>query len=173
MSSYLLFFSAQNIALYHQMRLVKCFYLIFLTMSQQSLFHHVNKRQQYEIFKHSHLIAQTLFCGTNIFQNLWVTARHIWYLPLVWAYPLQWRPNGRARWRLKSPASGLLTQPLIQGADHLKHQSSPSLAFIRGIHRWPVNSPHKGPVTRKMFLFDDVIIWFIYILITRVYQYCS
>ena len=38
-----------------------------------------------------------------------------------------------------------------------KHQSSASLAFVRGIHRWPVNSPHKGPVTRKMFLFDDVI----------------
>ena len=31
------------------------------------------------------------------------------------------------------------------------------IAFVRGIHRWPVNSPHKGPVTRKMFLFDDVI----------------
>ena len=26
-----------------------------------------------------------------------------------------------------------------------------------GIHRWPVNSPHKGPVTRKMLPFDDVI----------------
>ena len=38
-----------------------------------------------------------------------------------------------------------------------KHQSSTSLAFVRGIHRWPVNSPHKGPVTRKMFPFDDVI----------------
>ena len=31
------------------------------------------------------------------------------------------------------------------------------LAFVRGIHRSPVNSPHKGPVTRKMFPFDDVI----------------
>ena len=39
-----------------------------------------------------------------------------------------------------------------------KHQSSASLAFVGGIHRWPVNSPHKGPVTRKMFPFDDVII---------------
>ena len=28
-----------------------------------------------------------------------------------------------------------------------------------GIHRWPVNSPHKWPVTRKMFPFDDVIMW--------------
>ena len=38
-----------------------------------------------------------------------------------------------------------------------KHQSSASLAFVRGIHRGPVNSPHKGPVTRKMFPFHDVI----------------
>ena len=30
-----------------------------------------------------------------------------------------------------------------------KHQSVTSLAFVWGIHRWPVNSPHKGPVTRK------------------------
>ena len=43
------------------------------------------------------------------------------------------------------------------GADQRKHQSSASLAFVRGIHRGPVNSPHKGPVTRKMFPFDDVI----------------
>ena len=39
-----------------------------------------------------------------------------------------------------------------------KHKSSASLAFVRGIHRWPVNSPHKGPLTRKKFPFDDVII---------------
>ena len=43
------------------------------------------------------------------------------------------------------------------GADQKKHQSSASLAFVWGIHRSPVNSPHKGPVTRKMLLFDDVI----------------
>ena len=43
------------------------------------------------------------------------------------------------------------------GTDQRKHQSSASLAFVRGIHRLPVNSPHKGPVTRKMFPFDDAI----------------
>ena len=43
------------------------------------------------------------------------------------------------------------------GADQNKHQSSVSLAFVWGIHRGPVNSPHKWPVTRKMFPFDDVI----------------
>ena len=41
--------------------------------------------------------------------------------------------------------------------DQRKHQSSVSLAFVRGIHRGPVNSPHKWPVTRKMSPFDDVI----------------
>ena len=46
---------------------------------------------------------------------------------------------------------------VYSGADQRKHQSSASLAFVRGIHRGPVNSPHKWPVTRKMFPFDDVI----------------
>ena len=44
------------------------------------------------------------------------------------------------------------------GTDKRKHQSSASLAFVMGIHRWPVNSPHKGPVTRKIFSFDDVFV---------------
>ena len=42
-------------------------------------------------------------------------------------------------------------------ADQRKHQSSASLAFVRRIHRGPVNSPHKWPVTRKKFPLDDVI----------------
>ena len=46
---------------------------------------------------------------------------------------------------------------VYSGADQSKHQSSASLAFAWGIHRGPVNSPQKWPVTRKMFPFDDVI----------------
>ena len=46
---------------------------------------------------------------------------------------------------------------VYSNADHRKHQSAASLAFVRGIHRGPVNSPHKWPVMRKMFPFDDVI----------------
>ena len=42
-------------------------------------------------------------------------------------------------------------------ADQRKHQSTASLAFVRRIHRGPVNSPHKWPVTQTMFPFDDVI----------------
>ena len=44
-------------------------------------------------------------------------------------------------------------------ADQRKHQSSASLAFVRGIHRGTVNSPRKWPVTWKMFPFDDVIMY--------------
>ena len=46
---------------------------------------------------------------------------------------------------------------VYSGTDQSKHQSSASLAFVWGIYRGPVNSPHKWPVTRKMFPFDNVI----------------
>ena len=46
---------------------------------------------------------------------------------------------------------------IYSSPDQRKHQSSASLVFVWGIHRWPVNSPHKWPVTWKMFPFDDVI----------------
>ena len=43
------------------------------------------------------------------------------------------------------------------GAYQRKLQSFTSLDFVTGIHRWPMNSPRQGPVTRKMFPFDDII----------------
>ena len=46
---------------------------------------------------------------------------------------------------------------VCSGADQRKHQNPASLAFLRGIHLWSVNTPHKWPVTRKMFPFDNVI----------------
>ena len=45
---------------------------------------------------------------------------------------------------------------ICSGAEQGKHQSSESLAFVRGIHR-AFPAQHKGPVTRKIFPFDDVI----------------
>ena len=62
-----------------------------------------------------------------------------------------------APWRFKSSASRLFAKPFVQ-AQMKKHTSSASLAFVRGIHRWPVDSPHKRPETRKMSPFDDVIL---------------
>ena len=46
---------------------------------------------------------------------------------------------------------------VCSGADQRKYQSSMSLAFVRGIHQSPVDSPNKGPVMCKMFPFDDII----------------
>ena len=46
---------------------------------------------------------------------------------------------------------------VYSGVDQRKHQRSASLAFVRGIHKWPMNSPHKRLVTQKMFPFGDVI----------------
>ena len=50
----------------------------------------------------------------------------------------------------------IIYSTVYPGADQRKYQSSSSLAFVRGIHRGPGNSPHKRPVTRIMFPFDDI-----------------
>ena len=69
---------------------------------------------------------------------------------------LHWRHNKRDGVSNHQPHDCLLNR-FIQGADQRKRQSSASLAFVRGIHRSPVNSPHKGPVTLEMLPLDDVI----------------
>ena len=50
----------------------------------------------------------------------------------------------------------IVCSTICSGADK-KHQSFSALAVVRKIHQWPLDSPYKGPVTRKMFSFDDVI----------------
>ena len=51
----------------------------------------------------------------------------------------------------------LVCSNVSSGADQRKYQNFASVTFVRGIHRWPLDSPHKRPVTHKMFLFDYVI----------------
>ena len=98
--------------------------------------------------KYSHIHNQTY----HIYQRQFVTwtfhQRH-------WKITLQWRHNGAMVSQITSLM--IVYSTVYSGADQRKHQSSASLAFVRGIHRRPVNSPHKEPVTRKMFPFDDVI----------------
>ena len=70
-------------------------------------------------------------------------------------FTLQWGHNGCNGISNHQPHEFYST--VYSGVDQRKHQSSASLAFVWGIHRWPVNSPHKWPVTREIFPFDDVI----------------
>ena len=62
-----------------------------------------------------------------------------------------------ARWRCKAPASRLFAQPFVQEQIKENIKAPRYWPFVRGIHRWPVNSPHKGPETRKKLPLDDVI----------------
>ena len=75
--------------------------------------------------------------------------------------PLQWRHIVTA---MASQITSLtiVYSIVYSGVDQRKHQSSASPAFVWGIHRWPVNSPHKWPVTRKIFPFDDIIMILMY-----------
>ena len=68
---------------------------------------------------------------------------------------MRWRHNGHGASQI--PSLTIVNSTVYSGADQRKLQSSASLAFVRGIHRGPLDSPHKCPVTRKMFPFDDVI----------------
>ena len=69
-------------------------------------------------------------------------------------FPLQWRHNERDG--IYNHRGSIVYSTVCSWVDQRKQRSA-SLAFVRGIHRWLVNSPHKGPVTRKMLPFDDVI----------------
>ena len=58
---------------------------------------------------------------------------------------------------IMSTSLTIVYSTVYSGADQTQRQSSASLAFVRGIHRWPMNTLHKGQVKRKKFPFDDVI----------------
>ena len=68
---------------------------------------------------------------------------------------LQWHYNGHVGVSITSLTIAYST--VYPDADQRKYESTASHAFVRGIHRWPVNSSNKWPVTRRRFPFDDVI----------------
>ena len=94
-----------------------------------------------------HLHREHIYCGYSLYLLTDCNAN----------YSLQWHHNGEMASQITS--FPIVYSTVYSGADQRKHQSSESLAFVRGIHRSPVNSPHRGPVTRKRFPFDDVIMY--------------
>ena len=72
---------------------------------------------------------------------------------------LSWHYNDVIMSTMASQITGasIVFSTVCYGSVQRKYLSFASLTFLRGIHRWPLNSTHKGPVTQKMFPFDDVI----------------
>ena len=134
---------------------------------------------QYDLFSS----LATYICYNILYTPLHVTTYSciVFYLVVIMLV-LQYEPCAQLSWydapgpaiaclchyrdvimsAMTSPINSVsIVRPIIgSGANQRKHQRSVSLAFVRGIHRWPVDSLHTGPVTRKMFLFDDVIVVF-------------
>ena len=73
----------------------------------------------------------------------------------IYASPLRWRHNGRDSVSNHQPHDCLLNRSFRRRSK--KTSKLRVTGLCAGIHRGPVNSPHKWPVTRKMFPFDDVI----------------
>ena len=101
------------------------------------------------------LCSSPFYFRTPVFQH-WAS--------LLYCYCYICGHNIALQWRIMRTMVSQITGASIacsavcSGADQRKHQNSAPLAFVRGIHRWPADSPHKGPVTRKMFPFYDVIL---------------
>ena len=68
---------------------------------------------------------------------------------------VRWRHNGRYGVSNHQPHDCLLNRLFRRRSK--KTSKLRVTGLCAGIHRGPVNSPHKWPVTRKMFPFDDVI----------------
>ena len=100
-----------------------------------------NKLAKY-IFQLQNIHSKRSVCATCLFHYIHYSDNIIATVSLITGVSIVW-------------------STVCPGAEQRKHQSSASLAFVRAIHRWPVDSPHKGPVTQKMFPFDDVIMYYV------------
>ena len=100
------------------------------------------------------------------------------YVCVCVLFSLEWRHNERDGVSNRRCLECLLKRLFRRRSK--KTSSSASLSFVRGIHWGPINSPHKGPVTRKMFPFDDVIMlalnitfdnWLTYKCVSAIWDY--
>ena len=119
-----------------------------------------------------HQLTQRLFCNPvvrccvhipsgGLVSNNWVAEPGIHYNDVIM--------NAKAS---QITSLTIVYSSVYSDADQRKHQSSASLAFISGTHRWPVNSPHKGSGTQKIFPFDDVIMTCFYVDLWKVRPAC-
>ena len=91
---------------------------------------------------------------------------HFWlFLRVTSSFPSQRESNKQSHYNdvimnvMASQITGvsMVCSTVCSAPNQRKLQRSASLAFVRRIHQWPMNSPHNGPVMLKMFPFDNVI----------------
>ena len=75
-------------------------------------------------------------------------------------YSLRWRHNESDGVSNHQPGDCFLNRLFRRRSEQTSKLRATSLC--EGIRRWPVNSPYKGSVTRKMFPFDDVIMQYVF-----------
>ena len=113
------------------------------------------------IYQNRVLLNHT-YLVTHIIQGYWFTGTGAIACPvsakgprMIWVKLMSTKPHnsGVIMSTVASQITGVsvVYSPVCSAKDQRKHQSFASLAFVMGIHRSPVNSPHKGPVTRKYF----------------------
>ena len=123
-----------------------------------TIYHEIGKRSfcRYALWKCKQVMA--FLCGSLPLENL-MNAIGSWCWPYFDVHNfIPWHCSDVILSSLASQITGvsIVYSTVCSCVDHRIRHSSASLAFMRRIHRWPVNCPHKGPVTRKMFPFDDV-----------------
>ena len=91
-----------------------------------------------------------LYCKAN---RSWAKENTIQQIKTFTADILFWHRRDIIMSTVASQITGvsIVCLTACSGAEQRKYQSSAWLAFVRGIHRWPVDSPHKGPVTQKNY----------------------
>ena len=108
-------------------------------------------------------VSFTLWGGSNglhIFEIKALTCFYEGHLSLVnvSVFSLQWRHNDQNSVSNHQRLHCLLNRFFGHRSKKTSKLRVTGLC-VRGIHRWPVNSPHKRPVTRKMLPFEDVIMF--------------
>ena len=88
----------------------------------------------------------------------------LWLCSFAWL--LTWRHNGHDGVSNHQPHDCLLNS--FSGADQRKHQSSPSVAFVRGIHRGPANS-----IAQMASNVENVSIWWRHHGIDHLYTFAD
>ena len=110
--------------------------------------------------------SAALFCVSSKTRNVWINLGHVLH---PYTYKCKRTRHAVAMHKsdviMSAMASQIISVSIVwstacSGADQL--QNSASLAFVRGIHRSQVDSPHKEASNAERFPFDDIITWIIW-----------